>query len=179
MGRLITTSTSKQAESLTDEIKHHNRKEDTKSGFRWCNIRTGDSPRIEQTPDIGEKANENGKSVICHRNTPLQERDSIKNSANQLDNEKEHQDGERSNNDHTNPDREKATKRSYTIDKRHLEPPPEFKNRKDNTKIDGYTNQSQIRLRKPGIDIQHGRIKPNQGINHPCSPPQAKNNDQK
>nr|DAN63998.1 MAG TPA: hypothetical protein [Inoviridae sp.] len=117
--RLITASTSKQAEDTTNEIEHHNREKDTKGGFRWCDVRTGNTPRVEQTPDNGEQANEDRKSVICHRNTPLQERNSVEDCADKLDNEKQHQDGERSNDDHTNPNREEATKRSNTVDKRH------------------------------------------------------------
>lgn len=120
------TSTSKNAQSLTKEIEHHNRKEDTKSGLRWCNVRSGNTPRIEQTPDIRKQANEDGKSVMCHENTPLQERDSVKNCANKPNEEKQHQNGERSNDDHTNPNREKTTKRSDTPNERHLEPPPEL-----------------------------------------------------
>jgi hypothetical protein len=115
----MVTSTSKQAESLTNEIEHHNRKEDTKKGLGRGNVRTGDTPRIKQTPDIGKQANEDRKSVICHANTTLQERNSVNDCANKPNEKKKHQNGERSNDDHTNPNREEATKRSNTVDKRH------------------------------------------------------------
>ncbi|WP_218831390.1 hypothetical protein, partial [Klebsiella pneumoniae] len=55
----------------------------------------------------------------CHRNTPLEKWDSVKDSPNKLDNEKQHQNGERSNDDNTHPNREKATKGSNAPNKRH------------------------------------------------------------
>jgi hypothetical protein len=117
-----------------------------------------------------EQTNKDRKSVIRHGETSLQERNSVQNSPDQLDQKKQHQSGESANDNHTNPSREEATKRSQGISQSHLQHLPQFQNNENKREKKSERDERNKRLGERRKDMKHSGEKLNERIYHPSTP---------